>query len=513
MVSQRRRRPTSREQGSTGTNVFNGIVYEHDYNTDWRGTNRYLIPEKMVKSDGTVSAGMSALKLPLLGLEYTVEPPDDTPIRKEQAEFCQSQILNMSISMDYYMTHVLRMLDFGSYPFEKVWERSLLPNGQLGIGLKKLAPRHPKTIKEWHVDLHGSPRGVLQQVNNLDLTPTEVFIPVRDLLIFVHEQEGSDFKGQSILRAAYKHWSIKQGMESVDAVAKEKRGMGIDVVELTAEATTDDEEKFEAALQTIRTHERNYMVYRADKGIYRIEGVGESGTLDTIASIELHDIRILRALLAEYIAVGTGQSGKFGSYAMHTDKTSITFLAIQTKAKNILDTHNRHLIRQLIDFNWGPLEKDEYPKMRHSRLDTREVQPIAQALTTLTGSGLITPTPELERELRELLELPPLVGSATGRRVIPPVRERQVDSLTALGRKFFESRDLNALVNVSVPFKSEAATFYQQGNSPLDLVSARSKANHEADMLKEMFVQIMVDFFDEKEFDEDTLRQSLMEAH
>jgi hypothetical protein len=498
-------RPRRREAGTTGTPVFGGIVREEDYNLDWRGAARYTLPDKMSKSDGTVAAGLRMIKMPLLTADYTVEPSDDTPLRKQQAEFCESQILNMSFSWQYYMNHVLRMLNYGSYPFEKVREHTLLPDGNTGVGIRKLAPRHPKTVLEWHVDRHGGPVGVLQQTMDDRFNWQDVFLPIRDLLIFVNDQEGSDLKGQSILRPAYKHWWIKQGMESVDAVAKEKRGMGIDVVELTDEANVDDQTEFESALQTIRTHERNYMVYRAAKGTYRIEGIGESATLDTIQTIELHDLRILRALLTEGLTTENNSQ-----FRVSRDRSEITMMSIAAIGDNILDTHNRHCIRQLIDWNWGPLSEDEYPQMRHTKLDTRDVARLAQAISQLSGAGFISPTQEIQAELLELLELPPSTKAVAE---IPPVRARQTETMTNLARKYFENRDLESLVKMSVPYKSEAAAFYKRGNSPLEQVAAQSKANHEADMLKEVLVGVVVDFLEHDEFDESALRQVLMEAH
>lgn len=494
-----------RELGTTGTPVFGGIVREEDYNLDWRGAARYTIPDKMAKSDGTVAAGLRMIKMPLLTADYTVEAPDDTPLRKQQAEFCESQILNMSFSWQYYMNHVLRMLNYGSYPFEIVREITLLPDGNSGVGIHKLAPRHPRTVLEWHVDPHGGPVGILQQTMDDRFDWMDVFIPIRDLIIFVNDQEGSDLRGQSILRPAYKHWWIKQGMESVDAVAKEKRGMGIDVVEMTDEASADDQTQFESALQTIRTHERNYMVYKSTKGTYRIEGIGESSTLDTIQTIELHDLRILRALLTEGL---TNENNS--QFRVSQDRSEITMMSIAAIGKNIIDTHSRHCIRQLVDWNWGPLPKDEYPQMRHTKLDTRDVARLAQAISQLSGAGFIGPTPEIQAELLELLELPPSNQAVAS---IPPVRARQIETMTNLARKYFEARDLESLVKMSVPYKSEAADFYRRGNSPLERVAAQSKANHEADMLKEVLVGVVVDFLQNDNFDESALRRVLMEAH
>ena len=504
LPSNRRRRVTG-EIGTTGTPVFGGIVREEDYNLDWRGSSRYTIPDKMSKSDGTVAAGLRMIKTPLLTVDYTVEPPDDTPLRKQQAEFAQSQILNMSFSWQYYMNHVLRMLNYGSYPFEKVRERTILPDGNMGVGIRKLAPRHPKTVLEWHVDRHGGPVGILQQTMDDRLNFQDVFLPIRDLLIFVNDQEGSDLKGQSILRPAYKHWWIKQGMESVDAVAKEKRGMGIDIIEMSDEADVDDQDKFEAALQTIRTHERNYMVYKSSKGTYKIEGIGEGGVLNTIETIEMHDLHILRAMLVE----GLGSEGN-SQFRVSRDRSEITMMSITAMGDNILDTHNRHCIRQLIDWNWGPLEPDEYPKMRHTRLDTRDVEKLARVIQQLSREGFISSTPEIRAELLEILEFPPSIRADAD---IPPVRARQTETITNLARKHFEAKDLDSLVKISIPYKSEAADFYRRGNSPLDRVAAQSKANHEADMLKEVLVTVVVDFLEHDEFDENALRQVLMEAY
>lgn len=384
------------EVGATGHVISAGLLMEEDYNSDLRSPQLYHTYNRMRKSDGQVRAALSVIKLPLLSVDWHIDPASEDEHDIEVAEWMEDRLMNMTITWHNLLRQALLHLDFGNIPFEKVWE--IKDNL---VSLRKLAPRMPYTISEWRVDETGGLKDIQQnawRANGFEVKT----IPVEKLLVFINELEGSDYKGQSILRSAYKHWYFKDKLYIIDAIAKERRAVGIDVGTLKgSNVTQDDRLELENALMTLHAHEKQFMIEQEERYSYRVEG--HQGTLaSSMESIEHHDLRILRSVLAEFLAMGAGSSG---SLAMHKDKSSFFIMALEAIAQNVCDTFNRYLIPQWYDYNWAPSEAG-YPKLIHGRLDTRDVGALAEAVSKFMASGALTAGPEIEEEVRDVLGFP-----------------------------------------------------------------------------------------------------------
>jgi len=308
--------PATGELGGTGTSLFGGMLREEDHNSDLESSRMYDVYDRMRRSDGQVKAALSVMKLPLLAAPWTLTPASTDPKDVEIAATLQDQLMEqMTVTWHDTLRHALMSLDFGSMPFEKVWELRDGGSPAARVAIRKLAPRMPRTISEWLVDDTGGFGGVQQTFVTNDGTVKEVTIPAEKSLVFVHEREGSNYRGVSALRAAYKHWYMKDKMYVIDAVTQEKRGLGVDVAHLNQNATATQKREAQSAMMALRAHEKNYLI-EPEWLTYRVEGVGRGNTRDSLPSIEHHDTAILRAILAEFIAMGP--SG--GSLAMHKDK-------------------------------------------------------------------------------------------------------------------------------------------------------------------------------------------------
>ena len=283
------------------------------------------------------------------------------------------------------------------------------------IHIRKLAPRHPRTITKWLVDANGGFAGVEQQTMRTSGFHT-VTIPANKMIVYVNQKEFSDFRGISLLRACYKHWVIAERMQLTDAIAKEKRSLGVDVGTLEGEGGNMAVRRgqMERALMTLHSHEKQFFTEVKGQTAYRLEGLGRGGTLDPLETVEYHDLRILRALLAEFIAMGD----KGGSLAQHRDKTSFFIMALAAVGEMVGDTTDVHLIRKMVDYNFGPQE--EYPHFRHSRLDTRAVKELADAVKALVESGVLIPGPDDEDEMRTALDFPDRPDDSEARTPPPP---------------------------------------------------------------------------------------------
>jgi phage gp29-like protein len=147
-----------------------------------------------------------------------------------------------------------------------------------------------------------------------------------------------------------------------------------------------------------------------------------------------------------------------GSLAMHKDKSSFFLMALEATSDNIADTMTQHLLKPWVDYNW---RVKEYPRMKYSRLDTRDTTGIADAVNKLVSVGAMTPGEDTERELRVLIDFPeernpyetaetpetaPEEGNITR---IAAIQERQiarVKELIASGK---------AAEDIRLPFKEE----------------------------------------------------------
>jgi phage gp29-like protein len=88
---------------------------------------------------------------------------------------------------------------------------------------------------------------------------------------------------------------------------------------------------------------------------------------------------------------------------MHRDKTSFFLMALEATSDNIAETFTSHLLKRWVDYNW---RVDEYPRMKYSKLDTRDTSQLAEAVNKLVTAGAMTPGEDTERELRVQLDLP-----------------------------------------------------------------------------------------------------------
>jgi len=109
------------ELGSTGTQIFGGLLTQQDYNATLQAPQAYDVYEKM-RNDGQVRAALTAIKLPLLNADWFIEPASDSGKDREIAERIGENLMEgMTVSWRDYLRQALLHLDYGSMPFEKVW--------------------------------------------------------------------------------------------------------------------------------------------------------------------------------------------------------------------------------------------------------------------------------------------------------------------------------------------------------------------------------------------------------
>ena len=381
------------ELGSSGTNVFSGIVTE-EYLPELSGMRAMRTYDEMRKSDATVKAALLAIQLPIRRAEWFVEPGIQDEKGKEQAEFIAKCLFDeMSITWDDFLRQALLSTAYGVMLFEKVFDIREM-NGKTRIVLKKLAPRLPRTILTWQQS-DGS-----DGINQTTQDGSNVNIPMDKLVIFVNEKEGDNWWGISVLRAAYKHWYIKKNLETIDAVAHERQGLGIPYVKIPAEASPEDRANAIAVLKNMRAHEEGYLLEPEGMEV-NFKDMHTSGTKDAARAIDYHDRQITKAVLAQFLSLGSGPSG---SRALSEDQTTLFLQSIEAVANGFKDCMNKYMIRQLVDLNFG--KQEAYPKLNYAGISKADVDKLTTSYQRCVQTGGIKPQESDEVFLRKIMGLP-----------------------------------------------------------------------------------------------------------
>jgi hypothetical protein len=282
------------------------------------------------------------------------------------------------------------MLDFGYYMFEKVWEERKI-QGQTRMVWKKLAPRHPMDVLEWVFDDNGGPNAV-KMINPDTFDPEPIVIPIEKLLVFSFDKEGGNIEGMSILRSSYKHWYYKDKLYMIDAIQKERHGIGVPVIKLPMGFSKTDKLDADQLGRNLRTNERAHVVLPPNWELLFAKLEGQP--VNAMESIEHHDKQIQKNALVAFM----------DGNAKEEDQTMF-LKATRFIADIVAGTFNSYAIPQLIDYNFVRGEK--YPKLKARRIgEQADWRTMSFAVRNLIGAGVIIPDDKLEESLREEMDLP-----------------------------------------------------------------------------------------------------------
>jgi phage gp29-like protein len=357
---------------------------------------------RMRRSDATVQALELAITLPIRATDWDVQPASDDPTAKEAADLVYDNLFGgMTQTFDDFLRDALLALFYGFTVFEKVFEER-----DNYIVWRKFAPRHPQTIERFLFDETGGLAGVRQVGFDPQGRFRRVDIPIEKLLVFIWRRELGNPYGVSALRAAYKHWFLKDLAYKLQAIALERWAVGIPVGKVPAGTSEQDKQTFLQMLEAMRGHERAAMVLPED---YSVELIGaEAGQRANQAfteAIQHHDTMIVKAVLAQFLNLGTGD---VGSWALSRDHSQLFLMGLNSVAQWFADHINRYAIPQLCRLNFGE-DFTDFPELTFTDLRLvlqREV--LAEAIGKLVQVGILTPDRSLQEWVRDVFDMPPL---------------------------------------------------------------------------------------------------------
>jgi hypothetical protein len=306
---------------------------------------------------------------------------------------------------------LLFFLDYGHYPFEKVWEPGLYRPPGSGknlrpvVKLQKLAPRHPSTVLGWKYS-EGTGDFIGIEVPSSTFGVRSETIEPDKLLVFTLDEEAGDLEGTSILRSAYKHWYYKENLYKVDAIQKERHGIGIPQIKLPPGYKDKDETAANEMGENLRTNEKAHVVTPPGWEIEFLELKGQP--VDVLESAAHHGEMIIWNVLANFLSLDQASGTQTGSL------TDVFNKAVRYLADYIRWQHNQHTVPQIVDYNYRGVER--YPELRVRRLsDNADWRALSVALRNLGEPGFLTPDSTTEAFIRDIMDMPAASAEAMKR--------------------------------------------------------------------------------------------------
>jgi hypothetical protein len=398
-----------------------GSWMRQEYNRALIGKQGLRMYDQMRRSDGTVRSTLRLFKTPILSARWFMVPASDSTRDKNVADFIWKNLtLWMSSSWPQFLTESLLMLDFGYYAFEKVFDMAenvpaaaADPSARGKVVWQKLAPRHPMDIQEWLYDANGGPDGIrtLSGTTGPSNSSAPIFIPIDKLLVFTFDKEGGDMGGISALRSAYMHWYYKNNLYKIDAIQKERHGIGVPIIQLPPNFNDADKQLADQIGRNLRTNERAHVVLPPNWEIIFAKLEGQP--VSALDSVKHHDLQIQKNILAQFMNDDAAQN-----------MPEAFLKSTRYVADIVTDVINKYAIPQLVDYNWSRVG---YPQLKARRIgENVDWRTFSMAVRNFTGAGVIKPDDPLEDMVRDEMDLPKR-DPATTREVLNPELEIRED--------------------------------------------------------------------------------------
>lgn len=440
----------SAELGFSGLNSIGGRLYE-EFHKDLQGSRGAKAFREMADNCSAVGAFLWLLEALISQVTWEIKPRPgkDSPQHVEAADFAESCRIDLgsgsdggtSLTWADTISEISSMAIFG-WAFHEVIYKQRRGDSPVGVfvdeyerarhtsryndgrlGWAGIEPRAQESLDRWYFDQSGRAIALCQRTVGKTAT-----IPLSKGLLFRARSRKNSPEGYSLLRAAYVDWYHVREIRSFEGIGIERDLCGVPVMQVPEEVTvpesggTDEERaalqaKYDAAKLTVRRLRNNeyagiVMPHRYlagqpgnipsgwELGLMSSAGQRQYNTSDII---KRYESRILMSLLAEFILLGTD---RVGSFALGDVKMDVLAYAAYAFLRKITGVFNEVAIPRLMRLN-GFADADLWPVLTHGPIATPDLTHIANYLSQLIASAVLTPGPEIERWVRERAGLPP----------------------------------------------------------------------------------------------------------
>jgi hypothetical protein len=372
--------------------------------------------KKMVRGDASVRVSLRAGKSPVLGADYYVEPFDDTDEAAEIQEFVFDNFFTgsgMTTPWLKFLEQKATNYENGFSTFEPVFEnREWSPsksnptaNRKVYTMLKGLEFRPAETISQFVYDDNGHLLGVVHNAMNGNGQMHEVVLSMGKMVIFTFDQTGGDPRGNSILRSAYRHWYYKDYMYKIDAIQKERHGIGIPDILLGPGASEQDKKIANEIGPNLRTNEKAYILRTPNIEVGFAEIKGQP--VDIMRSAQHHDDMIMKNILVQFLNMGIGEGG--GGRNSAATAQDMFMKSMRYIAQSDLDVLTNTIVRQLVMYNY---KTDKVPRLKVRNIgEIKDFQMWSAGVANLINAEAITLDEDTENFIRENSDFPRFNGT------------------------------------------------------------------------------------------------------
>lgn len=369
--------------------------------------------KRMVRDDASVRISLRAGKAPVLGADFYIDPYDQTPENLIIWDFVDYNIFQgMTTPWKTVLDQILKMYESAraNSVFELVWEkREWAPkrtqstaNRKQYTMLRKMAYRPDTTIQDFEYDDNGGPTGIIQNAIGQTGQNRQVTIPIEKAVIFVLNQEETVLEGMPMLRSAYKHWWYKNRLYNIDAIQKERHGIGVPDVQVAPGASPADWKLATELGKNLRTNEFAHIVRPPTITVGFAEVSGN--LVNVLESATHHDTQIMKNIMVQFlntVVVGAG-----GGRADSATQMDMFMKAMRYVANTICDYINMYLIPELVSYNF---QTDQFPQIKVRNVgEVKDIQMWAAAMRNLIDVGAISVDEQTEAWIRDQMDMPKL---------------------------------------------------------------------------------------------------------
>lgn len=412
------------EVGRSGLKVVGGFLQE-EFLSDLRGQKGAKIYREMIDNNADLGAFMTVVKRMIQQVKWRFEPFSSKPNHVEQAEILDGCLEDMEHTWAETLSEILSMLQYGYAPMEVVykvrrgWSKDVTKRSKFDdglIGWRKLALRSQESVYRWVYD--DEDRELLAMIQLPPPVYTQIEIPMDKLLNFRPDVERDNPEGRSMLRSAYWDYYWYKRLVAIAAIGAERDLNGIPVMSIPADCMRSDATEAEKAVHTrarqivenLRVDEQAGIVLplqfdgETKQPLFKLELLssgGGKGKVDVDAMLKRHQTNMLRAVMSDWMMLGTGDTG---SWALSSDRTQQFGVILGGIMDVICGVFNRQAVPQLALLNGWDL--NELPEMRHGDVESPDLEKLGNFVQKVMAAGALTPDNELEDYLREAAHLP-----------------------------------------------------------------------------------------------------------
>jgi hypothetical protein len=386
---------TAAELGRPGLPIFSGRI-SLDKNPRLRWPAAGKIYRDMLDNEPAAAALWTAART-LLRTDVQVSPSGTTDRDKKASEHIEACLSDMRDGLDTKLKQQASAMFYGFDVHEIVYKRR--PDGL--VGWADWAIRRQETLERWETDPKGRVSAFVQRpAPDYRLTS----IPLKKCIHTIADNSDGSPEGRGALRPMYRYWYMVTQFELLAGIGLE-RGVGFPVFQRTEtvppiQLTEEQEDDLAAQASAIRQNEQAYVMLPPGM-TFRFEPMPGVEAASYLAFIQNFRVWMLSTALAEFIALGTGDTG---SFALGKSKIDLFLKALTGFQDKLCDTINRQAIPQLMRFNgWGDLE--EYPKVSLPAVREYDLNMIVNFAKTLHDMKAFHATPEDEEWFRKISDL------------------------------------------------------------------------------------------------------------